>query len=104
MKTVVFAFLMTCVALLSNQLFAWETKPQQSIAHAQGSAAIKKINLNTATAEQLALIPGIGQQKAEAIQKYIAEHGAIRSEQQLTEVRGIGPKLAETVAQYVQFD
>ncbi|MEE2000454.1 helix-hairpin-helix domain-containing protein [Alkalimonas sp. MEB108] len=104
MKTVVFAFAMTCAALVSNQLFAWETKPQQTIAQTQGSAAVQKINLNTASAEQLALIPGIGQQKAEAIQKYIAEHGAIRSEQQLTEVRGIGPRLAETVAQYVHFE
>ncbi|SEA57292.1 ComEA family DNA-binding protein [Alkalimonas amylolytica] len=104
MKTVVFAFAMTCVALVSNQLFAWEAKPQQTIDQAQSTAAVQKINLNTASAEQLALIPGIGQQKAEAIQKYIAEHGAIRSEQQLTEVRGIGPRLAEKVAQYVQFD
>lgn len=104
MKTFVFAFSMMVVALVSHQLFALEAKPQHSMNKAQSVAAVQKISLNTASAEQLALIPGIGDQKAAAIQQYIAEHGAIRNEQQLTEVRGIGPKLAAQMANYVRFD
>ena len=103
MKTIVFACGVVLLALTSNQLIALEAKPQQTLTQ-QATAAVNKVSLNKASAEQLALIPGIGSQKAQAIQSYIAEHGAIRSEQQLTEVRGIGTKLAASVAQYVHFD
>lgn len=104
MKTIVFACGVVLLAFASNQLVALEAKPQQTLTQQQEAGAVKKVNLNKASVEQLALIPGIGNQKAQAIQSYIAEHGAIRSEQQLTEVRGIGAKLASSVAQYVHFD
>ncbi|MCH8537936.1 MAG: helix-hairpin-helix domain-containing protein [Alkalimonas sp.] len=104
MKTIVFACSVVLLALASNQLIALEAQPQQTLTQQQEAGAVQKVNLNKASAEQLTLIPGIGSQKAQAIQNYIAEHGAIRSEQQLTEVRGIGNKLAATVAQYVHFD
>lgn len=104
MKTIVFACSVVLLALASNQLIALDAQPQQTLTQQHDVVAVKKVNLNQATAEQLTVIPGIGSQKAQAIQSYIAEHGAIRSEQQLTEVRGIGATLAATVAQYVHFD
>lgn len=104
MKTIVFACGVVLLALASNQLMALEAKPQQTLTQQQVAGAVNTIAINKASAEQLALIPGIGSQKAEAIQSYIAEHGAIRSEEELTQVRGIGNKLAATVAQYVHFE
>jgi competence protein ComEA len=54
------------------------------------------LDLNTATAEQLDALPGVGPSTAEAILDYRKEHGRFRSVDELLEVRGIGEaKLAE---------
>lgn len=51
------------------------------------------INLNQATATQLANLPGIGQHKAQAIVNYRQQHGKFASVSQLTAVKGIGDKI-----------
>lgn len=59
-------------------------------------AAKKKagiVNLNTASAEELCSLSGIGASKAEAILAYRAEIGAFQSIEQLMEVSGIGENL-----------
>lgn len=48
------------------------------------------ININTATAEQLATLNGIGPAKAQAIITYRDSHGPFQSTDELTKVRGIG--------------
>lgn len=48
------------------------------------------IDINSATAEELTVLPGIGQSLAEAIVAYRAENGAFKSLEQLMEVSGIG--------------
>ncbi len=53
------------------------------------------VNINTANAEQLSHLKGIGPKKAEAIVKYREEHGAFKSIDDLTKVKGIGPKFVE---------
>jgi competence protein ComEA len=55
----------------------------------------EKINLNTATAEQLQTIPGIGPSKSAAIIQYREEHGPFKTVEDLTNVSGIGPKTVE---------
>ncbi|ERI07961.1 comEA protein [Aneurinibacillus aneurinilyticus ATCC 12856] len=54
-----------------------------------------KINLNTATSEQLQTIPGIGPGKADAILQYREEHGPFKTVDELTGVSGIGAKTVE---------
>jgi competence protein ComEA len=51
------------------------------------------VDLNRATAAQLAELPGIGEAKAAAIVAYRVESGAFRSVDDLEQVRGIGPAL-----------
>lgn len=48
------------------------------------------LDLNTATAEQLDALPGVGPATAAAILAYRAQHGSFRSVDQLLDVRGIG--------------
>ena len=59
-------------------------------APASAAAAGQVINLNTATAEQLDSLPGVGPATAEAILDYRTQHGRFRSVAELLEVRGIG--------------
>ena len=59
------------------------------------------INLNTATAEQLEAIPGIGPVLAQRIIEYRQMHGRFQSVDELLEVRGIGPKRLENMRPYV---
>lgn len=55
-----------------------------------------KVNLNTATAEQLQKgLVGIGAKKAQAIVEYREQHGAFTAIEQLTEVKGIGAAILE---------
>ncbi|GKW46876.1 helix-hairpin-helix domain-containing protein [Planococcus sp. NCCP-2050] len=50
------------------------------------------VNLNTATAEELMTLTGIGPSKAEAILSYRTENGNFQSIEDLTKVTGIGDK------------
>jgi competence protein ComEA len=59
------------------------------------------INLNTATADQLEAIPGIGPVLAQRIIEYRQTHGRFQSVDELLEVRGIGPKRLESMRPYV---
>ena len=58
------------------------------------------VNLNTATAEELSLLPGVGPSKAEAILVYRKSH-PLKSTAELTEVKGIGPKQLQKLEKYL---
>jgi competence protein ComEA len=64
-------------------------------AHAQSPApAAEKatLNLNAATAEQLATLPGIGPKVAERILEYRTKSGGFKKIEELMNVKGIGEK------------
>ena len=59
----------------------------------QPSAAPKTtINLNTATVDQLATLPGVGQKTAERIIEYRTKSGGFKKIEELMNVKGIGEK------------
>ena len=62
-----------------------------------------KVNINTATLEELQTIKGIGKKKAEAILQYRKEHGPFRTKEDLLEVKGIGKKALEAIESQVTF-
>lgn len=62
---------------------------------AQPPTYARIINLNTAPAAELELLPGIGPALAGRIVDYRDAHGPFRSVDELMNVRGIGPKTLE---------
>ncbi len=59
---------------------------------AGGAGASGTVDLNTATAEQLQTLPGVGPVTAANIIDWRTENGRFKSVTELTEVSGIGPK------------
>lgn len=50
------------------------------------------INLNTATAVQIATLPGIGQKTADLVVQYRTKNGPFKKIEEIMNVRGIGEK------------
>ena len=59
------------------------------------------VNINTATAEQLDTLPGVGPVTAQKILDWRAAHGAFSSVDELLEVDGIGEKTLADLAPHV---
>lgn len=80
------------VALLavSAPNIAQETSPSTT-----PNAVITSININSANADQLAMLTGIGSAKAKAIVEYREANGPFSSVDDLTDVSGIGPATVE---------
>lgn len=73
---------------------------EQQVAGAEAGVNSKengRINLNTATAEQLMELPGIGEAKATAILAYRANIGAFTDIEEIKNVSGIGEAMFEKI-------
>lgn len=64
-------------------------------------AAAERININTASAEELEALTGIGPALASAIVEYRAEHGGFASVEELINVSGIGEAKLEAIRDYI---
>lgn len=61
----------------------------------------EKVNLNSASAEELVTLPGIGEVLAARIVAYREEYGPFRSLDDLKGVSGIGDKVVEEISDLV---
>lgn len=67
-----------------------------SVAPKAGDDEVTKVNINTASAEELAqAMNGVGLKKAQAIVSYREEYGPFKAIEDLTQVPGIGNSLLE---------
>src|SRR5262245_333452 len=65
------------------------------------TAPATKINLNSASAEQLSTVPGLGPKLAERIVEHRQKEGAFRSVQELMNVKGVGEKNLARIQGYL---
>lgn len=62
------------------------------------------IDINSASFEELTLIPGIGETIAKRIVEYREMKGKIESIDELIEIKGIGPKRLMSIKRYARCD
>lgn len=67
----------------------------------EASSVAEAVNINTATAEELETLPGIGEKIAARIIAYREENGAFQDVGQLREVKGIGDKMLQKLLPYI---
>lgn len=82
----------------SQQVLAAD-KVEQSVQ--MTSQVVEKININKATAEQLAVIKGIGAKKAQAIIDYREMNGDFVDVNDLVKVKGIGEATLKKIQPFV---
>lgn len=63
--------------------------------------AADKININTASADELQLLNGVGPSTANAIVDYREQNGAFSSVEDLVNIKGIGEKKVANLAEQV---
>lgn len=68
---------------------------------AETAAAPDKVNINTASAEELETLPGIGEKRAADIIADRAANGPFRIPEDLTRVSGIGEGILEGLIDYI---
>ena len=74
----------------------------QPLLAADGGGPSGLVNINTATAEELQLLPGIGEARAKAVIALRKQSGGFKSVDDLTQVKGIGAKALERLRPYVR--
>ena len=95
-KTGVFLLVLTALFLLSvGTVYLLTPRTTQGDYTVEAQAPSEKpktdkVNINTADANELDALPGIGPVLAQAILDYRAEHGDFQTLDELLEVRGIG--------------
>ena len=68
---------------------------------AEGDAARKTVNINQATAAELANLPRVGAKLAERIVAHRTQHGPFKRPEDLMEVKGIGEKMFAGLKPYL---
>jgi competence protein ComEA len=82
----------SAAALAVGLIAASPAAAAAAIPQSQAEAQAKLVNLNTATANELATLPGVGPAVAARIIEYREKNGAFKKIEDLMNVRGIGEK------------
>jgi competence protein ComEA len=77
------------------------SQPTAATAAVPGASTSAPVNLNSATAEQLDTLDGVGPSTAQKILDYRTAHGGFSSIDDLAQIPGIGPKKLESLRKQV---
>ena len=69
---------------------------------AAGGSLTGVVNINTATTEQLEMLPGIGESRAQEVVALRKKNGGFKSVDELSEVKGIGTVALERLRPFVR--
>jgi len=86
------------IVTISSAVMAADAQPVPA------ATAIGVVNLNTADASQLAMLPRVGAKAAQRIVDYRKEHGNFRKTSDLMQVKGFGEKSFERLSAWVTVD
>ena len=81
-----------CLWLLAPAATQDKSPAGKETAAAPATTAAAPVNLNTATAAQIATLPGIGPKAAERIIEHRQKNGGFKKIEELMNVKGIGEK------------
>lgn len=68
------------------------------------SAPTGVVNINTADASQIALLPRVGLKAAQRVVDYRAQHGAFKKTTDIMQVKGFGQKTFDRLSGYLAVD
>ena len=74
--------------------------PQDSVVATEQNDG--RLDINTATSEQLQMLPGIGETLAQRIIDYRTEHGDFKTVDELLQVNGIGESKLKQLKPYIK--
>ena len=69
--------------------------------HSNTTSSLGKINVNTASADDFASLPGIGETIAQRIIDYRTKYGSFTSIEELKQVDGIGDKRLDGIREFI---
>jgi competence protein ComEA len=92
--------LVLCAAALAPTMAA----QTDSKANSASAAPARQVDLNKASAEELATIPGIGVALAQRIVEFREKEGAFRRVEDLMKVKGIGEKSFQKMQPHVKVE
>ena len=73
-------------------------------ANPAGNEPAGVVNINTASAQELSLLPRVGAKVAQRIVDYRTEHGKFAKASDLMQVKGIGDKSFQNLSAYLTVD
>lgn len=87
------------VAVPEEPVISTEKSSPDTVSEKENKSGL--VNINTATAEQLMTLKGIGEVKSQAIIDYRNKNGAFRNIDQLLFVKGIGEKTLDKIRDHI---
>ncbi len=89
-RLIALLFLATCLTFAAPGI-------SMAAGDSSSAVAVAAVNVNTATVQELQVLPGIGEVTAGNIVDFRTAHGKFDSPQSLLQVKGIGPKTLEKI-------
>jgi len=88
---------LSALAAAEKALEPMKAGAEKAATKAAAGALAGPVNINTASPEELATLPGIGPKIAEDIVKYRKDNGNFKTTKDITNVKGVGDKKYDAI-------